>query len=146
MISRDVKTSANSFKSNGLYGQFLYAESESQYKKIIPYLESSFKIEPNQAQVNFLLGTLYGKYENDYDRSTYYLNNALILDSTILDAYNNLGVMYRISKQYNKAIYILEKGLKISPNYSLILYNLSLSYKCIGDTTKANYYHTKSLH
>jgi tetratricopeptide (TPR) repeat protein len=120
-------------------------EKAKQSEQLIPYLEKLFKIEPNQASVNFNLGTLYGRYKHNYDKAIYYLNNAMILNPSDINIYNNLGTAYGITKQYDKAIAVFEKGIEVVPNDIAALNNLSITYQNIGDTAKANYYAKKVL-
>ncbi|MBA3705736.1 MAG: tetratricopeptide repeat protein [Bacteroidetes bacterium] len=153
IVETDVKTSANSVKSNGEYGQHLYnraekltdpAEKARRYEYMLPYLEKSFKIDPNQPTTNFILGTLYGRYKNDLEKSIYFLNNAMNLDPANISPYNNLGTAYGITKQYDKAIEVFEKGLKIEPQNKEILNNLSLTYKMLGNHEKSQEYANKA--
>lgn len=153
IVETDVKTSANSVKSNGEYGQHLYNRAEKitdpeaknrAYERLLPYLEKSFKMEPGQATVNFILGTLYGRYKNDLERSIYFLNNAMHLDPANIAPYNNLGTAYGITKQYDKAIEVFEAGLKIDPQNVEILNNLSLTYKMLGNAQKSQEYAQKA--
>ncbi len=152
IIETDIKTSSNSVKSNGIYGELLYRKAEAMsnqsdkeklYENIIPYLEKSIKIVPDQPSVNFILGTLYGRYKHDFNKSIYYLNNAMILNPSDIDIYNNLGTAYGIKKQYDKAMEVFEKGLQVAPNDTTTLTNLAITCQNIGDTAKANYYAKK---
>jgi len=153
IIETDVKTSANSAKSTGEYGQHLYnraekltdpAEKAKQYDRLLPYVEKSFKIDPNQPKANFILGTIYGRHKNDLDRSIYHLNNAMNLEPTNIDPYNNLGTAYGMTKQYDKAIEVFEKGLTMAPQNIEMLNNLSLTYKMLGNIDKSQEYAKKA--
>ena len=66
------------------------------------------------------------------------------LDPNDIDSYNNLGAAYGIKKQYNKAIEVYEKALKVSPNNINILNNIALTYKMIGQNDKAEQYSKKA--
>ena len=153
LIETDVKTSANSAKSNSEYGKILYEladtiKDQSQKVKFIEltlqYLEKSFEIDMNNEATNFMLGTIYGRYKNDLDKSIYYLNNSMNLDPNRIDAYNNLGTAYGMKKQYDKALEVFEKALKVSPNNFSVLNNLALTYKMIGQNDKAEQYAKKA--
>ncbi len=153
LIETDVKTSANSAKSNCEYGGNLCdladksndpSEKAKYYELALTYLEKSFKMDPDVQITNFKLGTIYGRYKNDLDKSIYYLNNAMNLDPNDIDSYNNLGAAYGIKKQYNKAIEVYEKALKVSPNNINILNNIALTYKMIGQNDKAEQYSKKA--
>ncbi|MGQ0827531.1 MAG: tetratricopeptide repeat protein [Bacteroidota bacterium] len=149
IIETDVKTSANSAKSTGEYAKHLYGKAEKltdpaekiiQFDRLLPYAEKSFKIDPNQSKTNLILGTIYGRYKNDLERSIYYLNNAMNLEPGNVDAYNNLGTAYGMTKQYDKAIAVFEKGLTMDPQNIEMLNNLSLTYKMLGNEEKSQEY------
>jgi protein O-mannosyl-transferase len=153
LVKTDVKTSFNSAKSNALYGKDLYDKAEKStdinekaryYELSLQHCEKAFKIDPQMQTVNFILGTIYGRYKNDLDKSIYYLNNAMNLDPSNINSYNNLGIAYGLSKQYNKAIDVFEKGLKVSPENIDILNNLVITYNMIGKADKAAEYARKA--
>lgn len=145
LYQTDVKTSFNSAHSNHSYGLALSAKAEKAkdkseqaklYDSALVYLDRSFKIDPNNQNVNYLLGKIYGKYKNDMNKAIYYLNNAMNLDPNNIESYNDLGIAYAISGQYNKSIEIFENGLKIDPKNIGILKNLAVSYNNIGNKKK----------
>ncbi|MFA6923338.1 MAG: tetratricopeptide repeat protein [Bacteroidales bacterium] len=153
LIETDVKTSFNSAKSNGSYGSDLYNKAEKlkdanekakYYELALQCCDKAFKINPNMQNVNFILGTIYGKYKNDMNKSIYYLNNAMNLDLSNIESYNNLGTAYGVAKQYDKAIEVFEKGLKVAPENISIISNLALTYQIIGKTDKAAEYSKKA--
>lgn len=145
LYQTDVMTSFNSAHSNHSYGLALVSkaeqakdktEQEKYYESALTYLERSFKIDPNNQNVNYLLGKIYGKYKNDMNKAIYYLNNAMNLDPNNIESYNDLGIAYAISGQYNKSIEIFENGLKTDPKNIGILKNLAVSYNNIGNKKK----------
>ncbi|MDD5570010.1 MAG: tetratricopeptide repeat protein [Bacteroidales bacterium] len=153
LIETDVITSFKSAKSNASYGNDLYNKAEKCkdanekakfYELALQYCDNAFKINPNIQNVNFILGTIYGRYKNDLNKSIYYLNNAMNLDLNNFESYNNLGTAYGMAKQYDKAIETFERGLKISPENISIMSNLALTYQIVGKTDKAEEYLKKS--
>ncbi len=152
LYETDVKTSSNSTHSNHSYGKALFViadtikDKSKQGDKIDSasmYLERSFKLNPNDQNVNYLLGKIYGKYKNDLNKSIYYLNNAMNLNPDHIDSYNDLGIAYAMSGQFNKAIEIFENGLKKAPENKDLLTNISITYNNLGNKIKFEEYQNK---
>lgn len=61
-------------------------------------------------------------------RSAEYLNRAITIYPEYLDAYNNLGIVYKMMNQPAKAIRVLKANIKNDPNYSKNYYNLATAY------------------
>jgi len=53
---------------------------------------------------------------------------AIDYDSTQVFIYNNLGSVYRLKKEFSKAIYAYTQALKINPEYLLALNNRGATY------------------
>src|SRR3989338_8909357 len=53
------------------------------------------------------------------------------------DICNMLGVIYHQTSQFGKAISYFQKALKINPNYTEALLNLSVLYNDLGDYKQA---------
>ncbi len=149
LLETDVQTSQDSAKSTGDFGSMLYDQANASneprekaqiYERAFQHLEKSFSINPKSQKVNFLLGTIWGKYKGDLDKSIYYLNNAMNLNPSDIDTYNNLGIAYGTAKQYAKAIETFERGLKVSPQDKSLLSNLSATYQALGKMDKAEEY------
>ena len=153
LYETDVKTSINSTHSTHSYGKALFVKAEvlkdkaEQARMIdtaIVYLDKSFHINPNDQNVNYLLGKIYGKYKNDLNKSIYYLNNAANLNPDHFESANDLGIVYAMSGQSGKAIEIWEKTLKKTPQDADLLNNLSIAYNSLGNTQKSQEYLAKA--
>jgi tetratricopeptide (TPR) repeat protein len=152
IVTTDVKTSKNSMRSTCEYGNILYKKGEhtdnqeekmEYYNDAMQYEEKAYSICKNLSPANFILGTLYAKYKNDLSKAVFYLNNSIKLDPDNIDSYNNLGIVFCITKQYNKAIEVFNEALKKDSTNLHILQNISMSYRYLGQETKANYYSEK---
>jgi protein O-mannosyl-transferase len=152
LTETDVKTSVNSIQSNSAYGEDLYNKAEQSkdpdertkyYELALKYCEKAYTINPGHAKINFLLGDIYLKFSRDLDKSAFYLNNAMNMGINDFQLYNNLGFCYGSTKQFARAIEVFEKARKIYPEDILILKNLALANKYIGDTIKAATYSEK---
>jgi len=152
LISTDVAISENSFKGNAFMGDILYLKADSfadpaqrsaAFEEALMYCEKANKIYPNIKSVNFDLGTIYGKYKNDIEKSIYYLDRAMKLDPEDINVANNLGIAYGIAGKYDKAIETFEKALRFSPNDLNILGNLVSAYQMSGNSKKTEEYASK---
>lgn len=135
LFSRDVikmpnNSRAHSFYANELIRTVAFNETDSILKKNY-YLEGikefqrSIAIYPKQSPEVFeAIGTAYLKV-NKFDSAEYYYKKGIKLDQTLI---NNLGDLYFAKCDYNKAIYVYLKQVKISPNNSMTWLNLGLSY------------------
>lgn len=106
------------------------------YKELYAY-------NPNNANVCYALGNIYGQYKNDLPNSIKMLNKAINLNPKMAKAYKDLGVAYGMSKQFNKAISVMLKSLKLNENDKQTISNLALTYNIIGKIDSANYYFEK---
>ncbi len=149
LIEHDYAVSFNSAKSNGEYASYLFNKAEAlkdetekikYYEKVMTLAEKAFSIDKNKASTNFILGTLYGKYKHDLEKSIYYLNNAMHLDPNDIESYNNLGTAYGMQNNFEKAMETFQSGLKIAPQDVRIINNISLTYKLMGNAEKADEY------
>jgi len=153
LYETDVKTSINSTHSTHSYGKALFVKAEELKDKAeqarmidtaIIYLDKSFRINPNDQNVNYLLGKIYGRYKNDLNKSIYYLNNAANLNPDHFESANDLGIVYAMSGQSGKAIEIWEKTLKKTPQDADLLNNLAIAYSSLGNTQKSQEYLAKA--
>ena len=62
-----------------------------------------------------------------------------------LAQYIKLSDYYDEKKQFNKAIEVLERGLKIEPRYARFYNDLAVLYESNGDREKSLEYHTKAI-
>jgi len=141
LIRTDFQTSSNSVKSNSDYANILYnkvikePESEEKLKdceEILNYELRADSICHDLSRTNFILGTLFGRYKNNYGKAIYHLKRAIQLDPFYIDSYQNLGVTYAMLKQYDNAKATLYCGLKISPQNIEMYKSLSTIYYLMG--------------
>jgi tetratricopeptide (TPR) repeat protein len=89
------------------------------------------------AQTYNLKGKIFGMGMNRIDSSLFYLNKAMVMDSTFYPAFENAGVAYAILKDFKKAEYYLLKAYTLSPNTPSIAHNLSNVYSEMGNREKS---------
>jgi len=118
-----------------------------RYDEAADELEKLKKLNPNfykLGNINTYLVNLFSDIAHkDADKGNlnlaiHHMEKAMTLDSTFIGTYNNLGILYCMTKQFPKAIHIYETGLKANPSDMNMLTNLSLAYKSIGAQNKAN--------
>jgi tetratricopeptide (TPR) repeat protein len=81
-------------------------------------------------------GTAYGK-TGDYRNAALYLERAVAMNPSSLDALNNLSVAYGMAQEYNKSIEVLKKVTAQYPTNQLAWKNLATIYEHIGEKEKA---------
>jgi len=142
LVATDVKTSSNSAKSNALYGKDLFDQAEKSkdqnekaklYDLSFQYCKKAFEMDRQMQVVNYILGTIYGRIKGDLNKAIYHLDNAMNLDPQNIESYNNLGIAYGMTKQYDKAIETFEKALKIAPKDSSVINNLIFANQITGN-------------
>lgn len=83
------------------------------------------------------LGVVAFIKNTDTQKAAQFFKKAIKIDNTYAQAYNNLGLLYHLAKNYNKAISYYKKALRIAPDYFDPRYNLSETYQAMGDYDKA---------
>jgi tetratricopeptide (TPR) repeat protein len=97
------------------------------------------------AKVYFNKAVNYEKNGNLVAAKEFY-SRAIICFPALVEAYINLGGVLICLKDYDKAIYVLEKARNGSSEYHEIIYtNIGLSYEGKGDIQKAEYYYDLAI-
>lgn len=99
---------------------------------------------PEWAAAYVLLGRVYflepktneclAAYERAHDLD---LKQHLLTEEERHEVYNQLGVIYGLSHDYEKSIAILQEGMKDDPNYGEYEYNIACDYSEKGDLDTA---------
>jgi protein O-mannosyl-transferase len=100
--------------------------------------------KPNDYEVNYQMGTLYGKKKNDLERAILYLTKASVINPIGKDAFIDLGVAYGMKRDYIKSAESLQKAMAIDPYDVGIYMNLAVTYYNLGDKDKASEYSQKA--
>ncbi len=100
-------------------------------------LQKMLSYQPNNYQVNYQLGKIYGKDKGDLDKSVFFLNKAVLINPDEKDAYLDLGVAYGLKRNYQKSAEMLQKALELDPNNTNIMMNLGVTYQNLGQPDKA---------
>ena len=117
------------------------------YKNIddkILWFDRFYKINPNQFELTYNLGILYGRYKNNFKKSIPLLIKAVNLNPKSTEALKDLGVAYGMINNFEKSILIFEKVIAINPSDTQIYYNIGISYARLGKMDIAEKYFAKS--
>lgn len=125
--------------------------NNNEYDEAIKYLERAVKINEEYKYL-FILGTAY-LIKKKYESAERAYLRAIIIDSNNPSVfndrnpaiYNNLGIIYSINKNYEKAIKKLEKAIALSPKYADAYFNLGLVYKKMNKNEKAEEFFNKAI-
>jgi len=103
----------------------------------IAILKSLQKYAPDNYYINYYLGKIYGRFKNDLHNSKQYFQNALSIDSSHVDIYKDLGVVYGMLGEFEKSAKALEKASELDPDDPIIRLNIAMTYFQIGDKDAA---------
>ncbi|MCB2181914.1 MAG: protein kinase [Desulfobulbaceae bacterium] len=99
---------------------------ETDTQQSISLLRKSIKLDPENEQAHFQLGTVLMK-ENDYAGAIESYENVIELDPNFPDTFFNLGFIYALSKDYNRAEEMYSRVVELAPDYlDEALFNLAL--------------------
>ena len=144
--------------SNSYYGYELYLKGEKcndqgmkqyYFEKALKCCEKAISINPDMHLANFVSGSIYLDYKQDFKNAEFYLSKALELNPVHLETCINLGVTYNESKQYEKAVLAFEKAFIIDSLNETVTSNLALAYNNLAfncpDKSKRPEYYEKAL-
>lgn len=86
------------------------------------------KYNPNNFGINYYLGRIYGRYKNNLKLSIRYLEKAAKIDSLDIVVFKDLGVVYGITKEYEKSADALSKAVSLDPDDPVLKMNLAMTY------------------
>ena len=82
--------------------------------KLKSYLEF-VNLEPDDFGFNYWLGYLYGKEKNELAKAVRYLGKAVEIDPSNIDALRALSHAYKLSKDYERALFYFERVVDLRP-------------------------------
>jgi len=65
--------------------------------------------------------------KGDYEAAMNRLEASLDLDASMYETYYNFGIVATKAKKYDRAIEVLEKGIKVKPDYADFYYSLGIA-------------------
>ena len=96
-----------------------YPQAAEQYEYIINNMDSTY------AHAYFNLGYMLLFFSTHPEASIPYFLNTLKYDSSIVDAYVNLGLAYKEKHNLDSTKYFLKKALEVKPNYDRAIKELN---------------------
>lgn len=120
-------------KKDGLNADFVEIKMgiDEFWKNLEGYPEKARKIMenivhrfPDSPHGYFHLGIFLGQKDEDFKNAIGMFEKAIELDPYMVEAYNNLAVVYEILGNSQKALEILRQGLKIEPDSRTLQENL----------------------
>lgn len=106
--------------------------------------EESYKGSKNtKAMALYNLGSRLLYQGDDYAKAATFLEEAVRLDSTFVEAIDNLAVCYRRLGKYEESIKCSEDSIRAFPNGEIAHCNLALTYSLINQQKKALYEYKK---
>lgn len=105
---------------------------ETNYK--IGVCGELLKVNPDNSNLNYILGELYGQFKGNIDTAEYFFKRSVALSPENAEPYKDLGVIYGMKKEYDKAIQALKKAAELDPKDLQVQKNLAITYKLIGES------------
>ncbi len=112
------------------------------YDFALESLNTIFRIDKNNSVANARIGVLYGKLGN-FNKTFYYFDKAILLDSTNADAFSDRGYAYFLTGKYKKSLSDYNTAIRLNPSDFITYYNrgilfekLNISRKALDDYTK----------
>ncbi|MFZ4520750.1 MAG: tetratricopeptide repeat protein [Bacteroidales bacterium] len=103
---------------------------DSDYKlRILKYL---YSLNPDNADVNYSLGKLYGQFRGNLDSASYFLERSVNLYSGSTAAFKDLGIVYSMKGEYAKALDIFSRALKIDPSDNQLRQNIQVTQQLMN--------------
>lgn len=95
-----------------------------------------WKFNPNDYDVNYTLGKLYGQFKGNLDSSTYFLERSLSLAPDNVAAYKDLGIVYSLKGDFQKALETFSKANGLAPDDRSVLQNIMITKRLMQQREK----------
>jgi tetratricopeptide (TPR) repeat protein len=93
-------------------------------------------VNPAGGDIDYLIGKVYGQFKGNLDSSEVYLLPAVALSPGNPAAYKDLGVLYGMKQELDKALTMLKKANELDPGDVQTKQNLDMTYKLMGKIKK----------
>ncbi|MBU8892836.1 MAG: hypothetical protein KOO66_08650 [Bacteroidales bacterium] len=115
-------------------------EDKNRALQNVDLLHQLEKYNPDHFSINYLLGRIYGRYLNDLEASTNYLEKASKIDSKNIAVFKDLGVAYGMTQNFEKSAEALLKAVELDPGDPVLRINLAMTYANLKDFSNALIY------
>jgi tetratricopeptide (TPR) repeat protein len=115
---------------------FVFYVTRGKYNKSTEYDFFTDHVISYYASSHNNLGLGYAN-KKLYDTAIKEYKSALAIDHGLIASYNNLGTLEYLRGNYNGSLSWFNKALTNNANNSMVLFNVGLTYKAMGDMTRA---------
>ena len=99
-----------------------------------PFARSNIMNDKNQLNINEVFSlAVRNQNNNNYQVATDLYKQILKINPNLVEAYNNLGFIYGLKGQNEKAKECYEKAIEIRPNFISAHQNLGLIFQKLGN-------------
>lgn len=109
---------------------FIDNARETAYK--ISVLKQLYSVDPENADVNYSLGKLYGQFKGNFDSARYYLARSIDLNPGNVAVYKDLGIVCSMQGDYVKAMEIFSRARKLDPADEQIRQNILITQQIMA--------------
>ena len=120
-----------------MYGQ------QSDFQNSILNLEKAISLDPNNAQLYYLGGTIFSSMKN-YDDAFMFYNQCLTLMNDHNDCLRTISQLCIETEDYEKAKFYLKRLLTLNPDDPDFLNNYGVASLRMGEWDEANSYFQQS--
>ncbi len=138
IISRDLKRFNEALSYLGQAKALLAGKNPEEQQ------QQTQNIERNRGEVYYQWGKYAGQQQNNLPLAIEKINQAIQINPSAPNYYEDLGVAYGLSGDYANAIKASEAGIKVDPNYAPFYFNIAATYKQMGDVAKGEEYQIKA--
>ncbi|MEA3444225.1 MAG: tetratricopeptide repeat protein [Bacteroidota bacterium] len=124
--------------SNAIYNEL------KKPKTKLGFFQKINDLKPDNYQVLYTIGSIYGKDLQNLPRAIEYFEKAIKKNPQGIEAIKDLGVAYGFMKDYNKSIEMSKKAISIDPKDAQIYVNIGVNYRNMGNEAKAKEYFAKA--
>jgi protein O-mannosyl-transferase len=107
-------------------------------------LKNLLQYNPKDYTGNYLLGNIYGKEKNELDKAIQYLNVAITINPSGVEAFTDLGIIHAMQSDFKASIYNFRKALSLDQNNPSINQYLGMAYQNIGDNDNAAIFYQRA--
>ncbi len=118
-------------------------ERENRIDSAIRLLNKVLSMDSTYADAYNKLGQIYGKNKGDMALAEHYLMKAYELAPTNYSVLENLGTLYAIRGEVNKALYFFKESYKANPDNKQIYSNIAIAYRQLGKPEEAALWENK---
>ncbi|WP_234119196.1 tetratricopeptide repeat protein [Clostridium hydrogenum] len=127
----EFKNSIGFIRSYEKAKAIIYDEPKESLKLFVSLLDEF----EDDAILNYYIGMNY-RIIGNHEKAIYYLNEAMALDSNVVEVFNELGINYAAINEYDKAIQYMRKAFEVTKSIEICT-NLIMCYLNKGDITQA---------